>query len=95
MIFVETIVPIARDRLVTVRDDSLLADAARFLDGRHINLVVVCDTRNTSPIPPAQSWFSIIRRPRTRKAPSKENPIQSFKPPITQTTRPEVRSSLR
>ena len=43
MIFVEKIVPIARDRLVTVRDDSLLADAARLLDGPHINLVVVCD----------------------------------------------------
>jgi CBS domain-containing protein len=43
MIFVEKIVPVARDRLVTVRDDSLLSEAARFLDGRHINLVVVCD----------------------------------------------------
>jgi CBS domain-containing protein len=43
MIFVEKIVPVPRDRLVTIRDDSLLADAARFLDGRHINLVVVCD----------------------------------------------------
>lgn len=43
MIFVEKIMPIARDRLVTVRDDSFLADAARLLDGRHINLVVVCD----------------------------------------------------
>src|SRR5262245_24504007 len=43
MIFVEKIVPVARDRLVTVRDDCLLSEAARFLDGRHINLVVVCD----------------------------------------------------
>jgi CBS domain-containing protein len=43
MILVEKIVPVARERLVTVRDDALLAEAARFLDGRHINLVVVCD----------------------------------------------------
>jgi CBS domain-containing protein len=43
MILVETIVPVARERLVTVRDDALLTEAARFLDGRHINLVVVCD----------------------------------------------------
>jgi CBS domain-containing protein len=43
MILVEKIVPVARERLVTVRDDALLAEAGRFLDGRHINLVVVCD----------------------------------------------------
>ena len=43
MILVEKIVPVARERLVTVRDDALLTEAARFLDGRHINLVVVCD----------------------------------------------------
>jgi CBS domain-containing protein len=43
MIFVEKIVPVARERLVTVRDDALLAEAGRFLDGRHVNLVVVCD----------------------------------------------------
>ena len=43
MIFVEKIVPVARERLVTVRDDAPLVEAAEFLDGRHINLVVVCD----------------------------------------------------
>ena len=44
MMFVEKIVPVARERLVTVRDDALLVrEAAKFLDGRHINLVVVCD----------------------------------------------------
>jgi len=43
LISVQKIVPVARERLVTVRDDALLAEAARFLDGRHINLVVVCD----------------------------------------------------
>jgi CBS domain-containing protein len=43
MILVEKILPVARERLVTVRDDALLAEAARFLDGRHINVVVVCD----------------------------------------------------
>ena len=43
MILVEKIVPVARKRLVTVREDALLAEAARFLDGKHINLVVVCD----------------------------------------------------
>lgn len=43
MILVEKVVPVARERLVTVRDDALLAEAARYLDGRHINLVVVCD----------------------------------------------------
>lgn len=43
MLLVEKIVPVARERLVTVRDDAPLMDAARFLDGGHINLVVVCD----------------------------------------------------
>ena len=45
MILVEKIVPVARERLVTVRDDAPLTEAARFLDGYHINLVVVCDKR--------------------------------------------------
>jgi len=40
---VEKIVPVARERLVTVRDDAPLVEAAKFLDGKHINLVVVCD----------------------------------------------------
>jgi CBS domain-containing protein len=43
MIRVEKIVHVARERLVTVRDDAPLAEAAKFLDGRDINLVVVCD----------------------------------------------------
>lgn len=41
--FVEEIVPVAQKRLVTIRDDAPLLGAAKFLDGRHINLVVVCD----------------------------------------------------
>jgi CBS domain-containing protein len=43
MIRVEKIMPVARERLVTVSDDAPLTEAAKFLDGRHINLVVVCD----------------------------------------------------
>jgi CBS domain-containing protein len=43
MIRVEKIVPVARERLVTVRDDAPLTEAAKFLDGHHVNLVVVCD----------------------------------------------------
>ena len=43
MILVERMLPVARERLVTIRDDALLMMAARLLDGRHINLVVVCD----------------------------------------------------
>ncbi|KTC89798.1 CBS domain-containing protein [Fluoribacter dumoffii] len=41
--FVEEIVPVAQQRLVTIRNDAPLLEAAKFLDGRHINLVVVCD----------------------------------------------------
>lgn len=41
--FVERILPVARERLVTIRDDALLTNAARLLEGRHINLVVACD----------------------------------------------------
>jgi CBS domain-containing protein len=43
MTFVEKIIPVARERLVTVRDEAPLTEAAKFLDGGHINLVVVCD----------------------------------------------------
>jgi CBS domain-containing protein len=43
MILVEKLVPVARERLVTVREGAPLTEAARVLDGRHINLVVVCD----------------------------------------------------
>jgi CBS domain-containing protein len=42
MTLVAQIVPVARERLATVRDDALLPEAARLLDGGHINLVVVC-----------------------------------------------------
>lgn len=43
MMFVESILPLARERLVTVRDDDLLTKAARLLNDRHTNLVVACD----------------------------------------------------
>ena len=43
MIRVEKMVPVARERLAMVRDDAPLVEAAKFLDGKHINLVVVCD----------------------------------------------------
>jgi succinate dehydrogenase hydrophobic membrane anchor protein len=41
--FVERMLPVARERLVTIRHDALLTKAARLLDERHTNLVVVCD----------------------------------------------------
>jgi CBS domain-containing protein len=47
MTLVRELVAIARERLVIVKDDALLSEAARFLDGRHINLVVVCDKAGT------------------------------------------------
>jgi CBS domain-containing protein len=43
MTLVEKIIPVARERLVTIRDDAPLTEAAKYHDGRHINLVVVCD----------------------------------------------------
>lgn len=43
MTLVEKIIPVARERLVTIRNDAPLTEAAKYLDGRHINLVVVCD----------------------------------------------------
>jgi CBS domain-containing protein len=43
MILVEKVVPAARARLVTVGEGAPLTEAARLLDGRHFNLVVVCD----------------------------------------------------
>ena len=45
MTLVDTILSVARKRLVTIGDDVPLTEAAKFLDGRHINLVVVCDKR--------------------------------------------------
>lgn len=41
--FVETILPAARERLITIRDSALLLEAASLLGDRHANLVVVCD----------------------------------------------------
>ena len=43
VMFVERILPAARERLVTVRDNALLIEAAKLLGNRHTNLVVVCD----------------------------------------------------
>ncbi|MGE0333915.1 MAG: cyclic nucleotide-binding/CBS domain-containing protein [Gammaproteobacteria bacterium] len=43
MLKVERILPAARERLVTVKTDALLIDAARLLNGPRLNLVVVCD----------------------------------------------------
>jgi CBS domain-containing protein len=40
---VERILPAAQERLVTVKIDALLVDAARLLNGPQLNLVVVCD----------------------------------------------------
>lgn len=47
MLVVERMLPAARERLVTIGADALLTEAAGFLDGRHINLVVVCDKGGT------------------------------------------------
>ena len=43
MLKVEKILPIARERLVTIKTDALLVDAAKLLSGPQLNLVVVCD----------------------------------------------------
>lgn len=43
MLQVERLLPEARDRLVKIRTDALLMDAARLLSESRINLVVVCD----------------------------------------------------
>lgn len=40
---VEGVLPAAKERLVTIRIDALLIDAARLLNGPQQNLVVVCD----------------------------------------------------
>jgi hypothetical protein len=41
---VERILPVTRERLITIRDDALLTNGAGLLDGRHINLIVSCDS---------------------------------------------------
>lgn len=43
MLKVERILPAVRERLVTIKTDALLIDAARLLNGPQVNLVVVCD----------------------------------------------------
>lgn len=43
MLKVERILSVARERLVTIKTDALLIDAARLLNGPQVNLVVVCD----------------------------------------------------
>ena len=40
---VEHVLPVARGRLVTVRDDAMLLEAAQLLSISQIDLVVVCD----------------------------------------------------
>lgn len=44
---VEKILPVAQSRLVTIRTDALLIDAARFLNNPALNLVVVCNENGT------------------------------------------------
>jgi hypothetical protein len=41
--YVEKTLPIALQRLATIRDDALLTDAAKLLDSTHTSLVVVCN----------------------------------------------------
>ena len=40
---VERVLPIALQRLITIRDDALLTEAAKLLSGTHTSLVVVCN----------------------------------------------------
>jgi CBS domain-containing protein len=40
---VERVLPIALQRLITIRDDALLTEAAKLLSGTHPSLVVVCN----------------------------------------------------
>ncbi len=44
--FIEALLPAARERLVTVPDNAALMEAARHLSQTQIGLVIVCDTRN-------------------------------------------------
>lgn len=41
--FVERMLPVARERLVTIGESALLMEAAKLLGDRQTNLVVVCD----------------------------------------------------
>jgi CBS domain-containing protein len=47
MLSVDRILPLARERLVTIRDNALLVEAAKLLGDRHTNLVVVCNDDGT------------------------------------------------
>lgn len=40
---ISTILPIARDRLVTINDKAQLVEAAALLGGGRVDLVVVCE----------------------------------------------------
>lgn len=40
---VERILPIAFNRLITIRDDALLTEVAKLLSSTHVSLVVVCN----------------------------------------------------
>jgi CBS domain-containing protein len=42
MIFIERMLPLARERLLTIRDDASLTQAADLLDERHTSIVVAC-----------------------------------------------------
>jgi CBS domain-containing protein len=43
VMFVERMLPVARERLITIRDNALLVEAAKLLGDRQTNLVVVCN----------------------------------------------------
>ena len=44
---VESILTVARERLVTIQADALLVEAAKLLCGTHRALLVVCDSKET------------------------------------------------
>ncbi|CAG9933808.1 Signal-transduction protein [Candidatus Nitrotoga arctica] len=43
MALVKKILPLARERLVTITDDAPLTEAAKSIDGSHHNLVIICN----------------------------------------------------
>lgn len=45
--FIEAILPAARDRLAAIRHDAPLMDAAKLLSDAQVNLVVVCNSDKT------------------------------------------------
>ena len=44
---IERLMPVARERLATIKDKALLREAAKLLDDRDIKLVVVCNDKGT------------------------------------------------